>query len=164
MPNAVVENPSNGHAHAVWALSAPFARTEYAKRKPLAYATAITEGLRRSVDGDRVYSRLLTKNPEHTAWNSHWITDHLYSLNELAFWLDEHGHLPPQSWKRTHRKSPAGLRRAIQTTAQTMNQEQFAIPSPSPKSTKSPDPSTNGSLPNPASHTYPSQSWFQMLE
>lgn len=130
MPNAVVENPSNGHAHAVWALSAPFARTEYAKCKPLAYATAITEGLRRSVDGDRVYSGLLTKNPEHTAWNSHWITDHLYSLNELAFWLDEHGHLPPQSWKRTHRKSPAGLRRAIQTTAQTMNQEQFAIPLP----------------------------------
>ena len=28
LPNAVVENPSNGHAHAVWALSAPFARTE----------------------------------------------------------------------------------------------------------------------------------------
>lgn len=31
-PNAVVENPANGHAHAVWALAAPFARTEYARR------------------------------------------------------------------------------------------------------------------------------------
>src|SRR5690625_2809767 len=40
LPNAVVENPLNGHAHAVWALSEPFTRTEYAKRKPLAYAAA----------------------------------------------------------------------------------------------------------------------------
>lgn len=158
MPNAVVENPSNGHAHAVWALSAPFARTEYARRKPLAYATAIAEGLRRSVDGDRGYSGLLTKNPEHTAWNSHWITDHLYSLDELAFWLNENGYLPPTSWKRTRRKSPVGLGRncalfesartwayreirhhfgdstglahAIQTTAHTMNHEQFTNPLP----------------------------------
>src|SRR5699024_9152378 len=45
LPNAVVENPLNGHAHAVWALSEPFTRTEYAKRKPLAYAAAVTEGL-----------------------------------------------------------------------------------------------------------------------
>ncbi|MDK4238553.1 MULTISPECIES: replication initiation protein [Corynebacterium] len=60
-PNAVVENPTNGHAHAVWALKAPFARTEYARRKPLAYATAVVEGLRRSVDGDRGYSGLITK-------------------------------------------------------------------------------------------------------
>ena len=27
-PNAVVENPANGHAHAIWVLSAPFPRTE----------------------------------------------------------------------------------------------------------------------------------------
>lgn len=76
-PNAVVENPTNGHAHAVWALEAPFARTEYAHRAPLAYAAAVTEGLRRSVDGDTAYSGLMTKNPEHTCWTSHWVTNHL---------------------------------------------------------------------------------------
>lgn len=65
LPNAVVENPANGHAHAVWALSEPVTRTEYAARKPLAYAAAVTEGLRRSVDGDAAYSGLITKNPEH---------------------------------------------------------------------------------------------------
>ena len=108
---AVVENPSNGHAHAVWALSAPFARTEYAKRKPLAYAAAVTEGLRRSVDGDKGYSGLITKNPEHTAWDSHWITDKLYSLDELSFWLEETGFMPPESWKKTRRKSLIGLGR-----------------------------------------------------
>lgn len=158
LPNAVVENPLNGHAHAVWALAAPFARTEYAKRKPLAYAAAVTEGLRRSVDGDKGYSGLITKNPEHTAWDSHWITDKLYTLDELSFWLKETGFMPPESWKRTRRKSPIGLGRncalfesargwayreirhhfgdpdglgrSIQATAQALNQELFSEPLP----------------------------------
>ena len=110
-PNAVVENPTNGHAHAVWALEAPFARTEYAHRAPLAYAAAVTEGLRRSVDGDTAYSGLMTKNPEHTCWTSHWVTNHLYTLDELNFWLTETGFMPPPSWKRTRRKNPVGLGR-----------------------------------------------------
>lgn len=157
-PNAVVENPANGHAHAVWALATPFPRTEYARRKPLAYAAAVTEGLRRSVDGDKAYSGLITKNPEHEAWQSHWITDQLYTLDELKFWLEETGFMPPESWKKTRRKNPvglgrncalfesartwayreirhhfgdpAGLGRAIQTTAQALNQELFATPLP----------------------------------
>ncbi len=155
-PNAVVENPTNGHAHAVWALEAPFARTEYAHRAPLAFAAAVTEGLRRSVDGDTAYSGLMTKNPEHTCWTSHWVTNHLYTLDELNFWLTETGFMPPKSWKRTRRKNPVGLGRncalfesartwayreirhhfgnpdglgrAIQTTAQAMNQELFSEP------------------------------------
>lgn len=157
-PNAVVENPDNGHAHAVWALETPFARTEYARRKPLSYATAVVEGLRRSVDGDKGYSGLITKNPEHIAWDSHWVNDQLYSLDELAFWLSETGFLPPKSWKQTRRKKPVGLGRncalfesartwayrevrhhwgdpdglgrSIQATAQAMNQELFNEPLP----------------------------------
>lgn len=42
----MVENPTNGHAHAIWVLSAPFPRTEYARHKPLTYATAVVEGVR----------------------------------------------------------------------------------------------------------------------
>lgn len=157
-PNAVVENPANGHAHAVWALATPFIRTEYARRKPLAFATAVVEGLRRSVDGDASYSGFITKNPEHVAWDSHWITDHRYSLGEIAHHLDEHGFMPAPSWKRTRRKNPAGLGRncalfesartwayreirhyfgdsegllaSIQITAQQMNQLQFSEPLP----------------------------------
>ena len=45
MPNAVVENPANGHAHAIWALMDPFTRTEYARRKPLAFAAAELAGV-----------------------------------------------------------------------------------------------------------------------
>ena len=123
LPNAIVENPLNGHAHAVWALQEPFTRTEYAHRKPLAFAAAVTEGLRRRVDGDKGYSGLITKNPEHTAWNSEWVTDHLYSLGELAEALGDH--MPAPCWKRTRRKKPIGLGRncAIFESART-----FAYP------------------------------------
>lgn len=110
-PNAVVENPANGHAHAVWALREPVTRTDYARRKPLAYAAAITEGLRRSVDGDKGYSGLMTKNPEHTAWHASWLTNQLYELPELHHHLNESGFMPPPGWKRTRRKNPVGLGR-----------------------------------------------------
>lgn len=121
-PNAVVENPTNGHAHAVWALSEPITRTEYGRRKPLAYAAAITEGLRRSVDGDTGYSGLLTKNPAHDDWDALWCNgDRLYSLDELAGHLTEAGHMPPTSWKRTKRRNQTGLGRncSIFETART---------------------------------------------
>ncbi len=110
-PNAVVENPANGHAHAVWALAEPVTRTEYARRKPLAYATAVTEGLRRSVDGDKGYSGLMTKNPTHEQWEASWLTDHFYSLDELTEHLTVADFMPPDSWQRTKRKKPVGLGR-----------------------------------------------------
>ena len=110
-PNAVVENPHNGHAHAVWALREPVTRTEYAHRAPLAFAAAVTEGLRRSVDGDAAYSGLMTKNPEHTEWCATWFSDELYDLSTLAQALDAHGFMPPPSWKRTRRRAPVGLGR-----------------------------------------------------
>lgn len=111
LPNAVVENPANGHAHAVWALQEPVTRTEYAARKPLAYAAAVTEGLRRSVDGDKAYSGLITKNPEHESWAASWTSDRLYSLGELAGHLDAAGFLPAPSWRRSRRRQPVGLGR-----------------------------------------------------
>lgn len=121
LPNAIVENPANGHAHAVWALNEPITRTEYGSRKPVAYAAAIVEGLRRSVDGDTGYSGLITKNPIHEAWDAHWITDELYSLPQLHEHLDTAGYMPPASWKRTKRRNTTGLGRncSIFETART---------------------------------------------
>ncbi|HJG64698.1 replication initiation protein [Corynebacterium stationis] len=69
-PNALVENPANGHAHAVWPLVEPITRTEYARRKPLSFAAAVTEGLRRYVHGDKNYSGLMTKNSDHDHSNA----------------------------------------------------------------------------------------------
>lgn len=111
LPNAVVENPANGHAHAVYALAEPVTRTEYARRKPLAYAAAVTEGLRRMLDGDRAYSGLITKNPCHESWGGMWVSDDLYTLDELRDGLGEH--MPSLRWRETksRRNNPIGLGR-----------------------------------------------------
>jgi hypothetical protein len=113
MPNVIVENPANGHAHAVWALSTAIARTEYARRKPLAYASAVTEGLRRSCDGDKAYSGLMTKNPLHESWESELVTDHRYTLDELSEHLTETGDMPKKGFKRTVRGRTVGLGRNV---------------------------------------------------
>ena len=111
MPNAVVSTRANGHAHAVWALAEPVTRTEYARRKPLAYAAAVSEGLRRAVDGDTGYSGLLTKNPTHEHWDTEWIHSDLRSLDQLAAALGTN--MPPPRWRQTkrHRDNPVGLGR-----------------------------------------------------
>ncbi|WP_327378946.1 replication initiation protein (plasmid) [Streptomyces sp. NBC_01216] len=101
LPNAVVENPVNGHAHAVWALAEAVTRTEYARRKPLAYAAAVTEGLRRALDGDAAYSGLMTKNPLHTDWSTEWFHGGLHTLGGLEEALS--GHMPPARWRETKR-------------------------------------------------------------
>nr|WP_011114840.1 replication initiation protein [Rhodococcus sp. B264-1]AAD43817.1 putative theta replicase [Rhodococcus rhodochrous]AAP58733.1 putative theta replicase [Rhodococcus sp. B264-1] len=111
MPNAVIENSSNGHAHLHWWLREPFTRTEYARRKPLAYAAAVTEGLRRAVEGDIGYSGLMTKNPTHSGWDTHWIHTEPRSLAELEAELGTH--MPSPRWQHTkaHRDAPIGLGR-----------------------------------------------------
>ncbi|MFD0271065.1 replication initiation protein [Streptomyces sp. NPDC127106] len=101
LPNAVVENPVNGHAHAVWALAEAVTRTEYARRKPLAYAAAVTEGLRRALDGDAAYSGLMTKNPLHTDWSTEWLHGGLHTLGGLEEALG--GHMPATRWRETKR-------------------------------------------------------------
>ena len=63
------------------------------------------------MDGDQGYSGLITKNPSHDSWESHWVTDHLYELKELQEHLDAAGFMPPAAWTRTRRKAPVGLSR-----------------------------------------------------
>ena len=121
LPTVITENPGNGHAHAIWALTAPVATTEYAHRRPLALAAAVTEGLRRSVDGDPSYGGLITKNPLNQDWIAHWVTNHTYGLKELAGHLDDADLMPPASWRRARRRNPIGLGRncTIFETART---------------------------------------------
>lgn len=113
LPHVIVENPRNGHAHAVWGLAEPVTRTEYAHRKPVAFAAAVTEGLRRAVDGDQAYSGLITKNPMHADWDVQLVTplDALYGLDELAAGLGDS--MPPARWRetRSRRANPVGLGR-----------------------------------------------------
>src|SRR5699024_7392328 len=105
-PNAVVENPANGHAHAVWALAEPITRTEYARRKPLAYAAAVTEGLRRYVDCAKIYSGQMTNNPDQAPRAASWWSTALYTPPQLDDYLAMHNLAPPRSRRRTRRKTP----------------------------------------------------------
>lgn len=109
MPTAIVENPTNGHCHSVWALAQPITRTEYGRRKPLAYAAAVVEGLRAALEGDRGYSGLMTKNPLNGAWIAHWMHDELYTLDELTWHLGDN--MPGPNWRRTKRAHQVGLGR-----------------------------------------------------
>jgi hypothetical protein len=111
LPNVIVSNPVNGHAHAVWALAEPVTRTEYARRKPLAYMAACAEGVRRAVDGDRSYSGLMTKNPTHVAWEAEWLHTDYYALPQIEDALGRH--MPARTWRRarSHRDNPTALGR-----------------------------------------------------
>lgn len=111
MPNLVMENPANGHAHAAWVLAAPVCRTDVARLKPLKLARSVTEGLRRSCDGDAGYAGLLMKNPLSGAWSSEITAPDAYALDQLRAALEEHGDMPPASWKRTKRARTQGLGR-----------------------------------------------------
>ncbi len=101
LPTAIVENPTNGHAHAVWGLLEPVTRTERAHLKPLVYAAAVVEGLRRAVDGDAGYSGLMTKNPIHVDWDTLWLGEDLRSLAQLEHELG--GHMPQPGWRKPSR-------------------------------------------------------------
>ena len=110
-PNWVVENPVNGHAHAIWLLASPIPRTQYAHRKPVAYAHAITEGLRIAVDGDKGYSGLITKNPLHASWEAYQFHTRPYGLDELKSALETDECMPEPSWRKTKRRNVTGLGR-----------------------------------------------------
>lgn len=110
-PNFIAENPANGHCHAGWVLTEPVCRTDMARLKPLKLLHAVTEGLRRSVDGDEGYSGLLMKNPLSDAWDSDLCREDTYDLPDLVAALEEHGDMPPKSWTRTKRAREVGVGR-----------------------------------------------------
>ncbi|WP_163650713.1 replication initiation protein [Modicisalibacter sp. 'Wilcox'] len=82
-PTLTCQNPENGHAHLLYALAVPVARTDAARLAPLRYAEAIERSLRRTLMADRGYARTLVKNPLHPHWRvSQWAD--AYTLGDLA--------------------------------------------------------------------------------
>lgn len=102
MPSWVVEG-NQGHGHVGWWLTAPVCRTDAARVDPLRYLARVTEGLRRSLDGDQAYTGLLTRNPLHANADVIWGTDRTYSLRELGT-----VHTPRQLPRKPERSSGLG--------------------------------------------------------
>lgn len=106
IPNIIVANSRNGHAHAIWALAEPVTCTETSRRGPVVFAAAVTEGLRRATGGDPAYVGLLTKNPLHQDWASELLRVEPWTLHALADTLG--ADMPTRGWLRAAPREGTG--------------------------------------------------------
>lgn len=88
VPNLIVENPENGHAHYVYELKTPIYQTDASKPKPIAFGNAVYSTLRELLKADICYAGLITKNALHKHWRTHILRSEPYTLNQLAERLD----------------------------------------------------------------------------
>lgn len=86
-PSWIASTPATGRFHAAYAIESVFT-TINARAKPLAYLAAIQRVYTKLLNADPGYSGLITKNPLHVAWNVWFVHDHVYSLGELADYVD----------------------------------------------------------------------------
>ncbi|HHR3209655.1 TPA: replication initiation protein [Yersinia enterocolitica] len=87
-PTLTITNPQNGHAHLLYALKTSIRTAPDGKMKPLKYAAAVENALRKKLDADAGYSGLICKNPNHGHWKIAVWQPELYTLDWLADSLD----------------------------------------------------------------------------
>ena len=116
MPSWIVERPSSGGVHVVWALSTPVHRYPHARRSPLDFLARIADFYNQELGGDPGYVGVLAHNPESSTYSTEYLGPG-WSLEEL-------GQFVPSGWKRSLRKdleTPIGrnvtLYRALQRFA-----------------------------------------------
>ena len=88
VPNLIVENPENGHAHYVYQLKTPIYHTNASNDKPIKYGNAVYTALRTALNADINYSGLITKNAIHEHWRTHVLREQPYTLDQLSERLD----------------------------------------------------------------------------
>jgi len=87
-PTLTITNPDNGHAHLLYALKTSIRTAPDGRIKPLKYAAAVENALRKKLDADTGYSGLICKNPNHCHWKIAAWQPELYTLDWLADSLD----------------------------------------------------------------------------
>lgn len=87
-PTWTTQNPTNGHAHTVYALKTPVCTTEYGSKKALNYLAKVQAGIARKLGADTGYSGLITKNPLHRGWRTTIWNTEPYELGDLAEFVD----------------------------------------------------------------------------
>ncbi|MCY0634843.1 replication initiation protein, partial [Klebsiella pneumoniae] len=87
-PTLTITNPDNGHAHLLYALKTSIRTAPDGKMKPLRYAAAVENALRKKLEADAGYSGLICKNPNHSHWKIAVWQPELYTLDWLADSLD----------------------------------------------------------------------------
>ena len=87
-PNLIAMNPANGHAHLFYALEKPVHNHNHASIKALRYTAAIQAALRDELHADPGFTDFLCKNPINPRWEVFQRRLLLWTLDELADWLD----------------------------------------------------------------------------
>ncbi len=87
-PNAIAINPKNGHGHLFYFLKAGVTRTQAGRQAPLQLLAAVERGLCVKMDADPQYVGLVSKNLVNSDWQVHSYHDQLWTLGQLAEYLD----------------------------------------------------------------------------
>lgn len=87
-PNILVLNENNGHAHLFYGLIQPVHEYEGASYKALRYLAAVDVGLTDKLRADPNYTKLVSKNALHKSWGCYVFRKDLYTLDELAEWVN----------------------------------------------------------------------------
>jgi len=87
-PNLMVVNKDNGHCHLFYGLDTPVHNNTHSSQKALRYLAGIDVALTLKLGADPGYSKLLSKNPLNDKWYTIFHRKELYTLDELAEWVD----------------------------------------------------------------------------
>jgi hypothetical protein len=90
VPNLVMENPKNGHAHYAYRLEAGVGFYFGSRLKPQEYFADVEYGYTLRLRADQAYAGHLTKNPLSSAWRVSAPRHQGYTLRDLANWLEPH--------------------------------------------------------------------------
>jgi len=88
IPNLVIQNPENRHAHIAYNLKDPIHLNESSSRKPINYAADIERAYLHELKADSSYNGITMKNPLHERWITLELRSEPYDLNELADYVD----------------------------------------------------------------------------
>lgn len=86
-PNIIVRNLDNCRCHVSYAIES-VCTSDAAKPKPMYFLESVQLAYAEKLKSDRCYSGLITKNPLSHEFHTHELHDHVYSLNELADYVD----------------------------------------------------------------------------
>ena len=87
-PNIVVINRENQHAHLIYRLESGVSKFPDSSLKALRYLAAIETAYTLKLQADFGYAGLITKNPLNPFWTTWNIHNNLYSLAELADYVE----------------------------------------------------------------------------
>lgn len=82
-PNVTIVNPSNGHAHMLYALRTPVGLTGRSREAPKRLLQDVERGMIQQLGADPSYIGRIAKNPLHDRWRTRWLSPWPFELKEL---------------------------------------------------------------------------------